>query len=53
MNCFVPPVCSEALAGETVMVVRTGGALLQLGNLKDAIRVLQLKMPLAFKYSVV
>ena len=26
MNCFVPPVCTDALAGATVMVVSTGGA---------------------------
>ncbi len=27
MNCRVPPVATEALAGETVMFVSTGGAL--------------------------
>ena len=26
MNCCVPPVSTDALAGETVIVVRTGGA---------------------------
>jgi len=53
LNCTVPPVGTEALAGVTVMVVRTCGALLQDGNLNDAIHVLQLNEPLDFKYSVV
>ena len=53
MNCRVPPVCTEALAGETVMVVSTGGALVHEGNFNDAIRVLQLKVPSAFRNSLV
>ena len=44
---------TDAEAGETVMVVRTGGVLLHEGNLKDAICVLQLNVPLDFRYSLV
>ena len=50
VNCCVPPVATDALVGETVIVVRTGGDVVQDGNLKEAIRVLQLKVPLVFKY---
>ncbi len=53
VNCCVPPVTTEAEDGETVMLLRTDGALPQVENLKEAIRVLQLKLPLAFRYSVV
>ena len=53
MNCCVWLVCTEALAGKTEMVVKTGGALVQDGNLKEAICVLQLKLPFAFRYSLV
>ena len=32
-------------------MVSTGGELVQLGNLNDAMRVLQLNVPLLFRYS--
>src|SRR5207245_1923765 len=53
VNCRVPPVATEALEGETVMVVSTGGPLVHEGNLNDAICVLQLKVPSNFRYSLV
>src|SRR5436305_780639 len=53
VNCCGLPTCTEALAGESAIVVRTGGALVQEGNLKEPIRVFQLKVPLDGMYSFV
>ena len=52
LNCLVPPTDTVALDGETVMLVRTC-AVAQDGNLKEAMRVLQLKLPVVFSYSLV
>ena len=53
MNCCDPPITTEALAGDTEIVVSTGATVVQEGNLNDAIWVLQLNVPLAFRYSAV
>lgn len=53
VNCCVPPDCTDALAGVTVIDVSTGADVVHDGNLNEAIRVLQLNAPVDFRYSEV
>ena len=52
-NCWVPPVWTEALDGETLMVVSVCVAPPHPGNRNELIQVLQLNVPFAFRYSFV